>query len=264
MSDRVAYVYGIVSAALDDAGAPPGLDGVPVRAEREGALGALVSCLDARVYAGGEAEARAGDVAWVGPRAVAHDAVLTWASESGGVIPLPMFTMFSDAAAVHAMLRERAAALSGTLARVAPAQEYAVRLFRLDDVARAALSSGDPAVAELERQAAAATPGQRYLLERKLEKERAAALRRAGGGAAARAFDALAARAEDAVREPIAATPEGAVGTAVLDAAFLVRRDALDAFHERVAALARELEARGFRVECTGPWPPYHFVRGRE
>lgn len=263
MSDRVAYVYGIVSAAVDDASAPAGLDDAPVRAEREGALAALVSALDARVYAGGEAEARAGDVSWVGPRAVAHDAVLTWASESGGVIPLPMFTMFSDASAVRAMLRERASALRDTLARVAPSQEYTIRLFRLDDVATTTLAAGDPALAALERQAAAASPGQRYLLERKLEKERAVALRRVGAEAASRAFDLLTALAADGVREPIAATPDGAVGTAVLDASFLVRRDVLDRFREGVAELARELEPRGFRLEFTGPWPPYHFVRDR-
>lgn len=255
------YVYGIVPATLDVGAAPPGIDGESVRAERAGSLAALASPVDAAVYAGGEAEARAGDVSWVGPRAVAHDAVLTWASECGGVIPLPMFTLFSDAAAVRAMLCEREGTLVPVLGRVAPAQEYTLRLFRLDSIARAALGATDPALAELERQAEGATPGQRYLLERKLQKERAVALDRAGAEAGASAFAALADHALDAARDPLPTRADDDGGTAVLVASFLVRRDALDEFRAQVTRIAGELEPRGFRVEFSGPWPPYHFVR---
>ncbi|HEX6533416.1 MAG TPA: GvpL/GvpF family gas vesicle protein [Gemmatimonadaceae bacterium] len=261
MSDRVTYVYGIVPATLDVATAPPGIDGEAVHAERAGALAALVSRVDGAVYAGGVAEARAGDVAWVGPRAVAHDAVLTWASERGGVIPLPMFTLFSDADAVRAMLREREGTLVPVLERVAPAQEYTLRLFRLESLARAALGASDPAVAELERQAAAATPGQRYLLERKLQKERAVALDRASAEAGSSTFAALARCALGAARDPLPTRPDDGEGTAVLVASFLVRRDALDEFRAEVSRIAGELEPRGYRVEFSGPWPPYHFVR---
>lgn len=273
MGEFVVYVYGIVAASLDPAAAPRGLDAARVYAEREGPLAALVSLLDAATYAGGTAEARAGDVAWIGPRAVAHDAVLTWASDAGGVIPLPMFTLFSDAQGVRAMLRERAASLETLLARVAPAQEYTLRLFRLDTVLAESLAEHSPRVGALERQAAAATPGQRYLLERKLEGERRDALRHIGDAVAAEAYDALAACAVDAARDPLPApggrgiTPEGGegepAGRAVLNASFLVRRDAADTFRAAVSALAERYEPRGFRFEFTGPWPPYHFVRER-
>jgi hypothetical protein len=265
MSEQVVYVYGIVSGAgaLDVSAAPRGLDAARVSVEREGGLGALVSYLDAVTYAGGTAEARAGEVAWIGPRAVAHDAVLTWASEAG-VIPLPMFTLFSDAAQVRAMLRERREAFDALLARVTPAQEYTLRVFRLDAVLRQVLAARSPRIAELEGQMAAATPGQRYLLERKLEGERRGELRRLGEVVASETYEALAARAEDAVRDPLSAAPsdEGA-GRAVLNASFLVRRAKVDEFRAAVTAVVQEYEPDGFRFEFTGPWPPYHFVRER-
>lgn len=46
---------------------------------------------------------------------------------------------------------------------------------------------------------------------------------------------------------------------AVLDAAFLVERERWSEFADVVDAQAREHAA--FDVDCTGPWPPYDFVR---
>lgn len=263
MGDRVVYVYGIVSAALDVSGAPCGLDDAPVKTEREGELAALFSYLDAATYAGGTAEARAGDVAWIGPRAVAHDAVLTWASDAGGVVPFPMFTLFSNEDAARAMLRERCAALSATLERVTPAQEFTVRIYRLDASSNDALATLSPRLAELERQAESASPGQRYLLARKLETERRAELRRLAAEVAAESYAALQQVSVDAVRDPLPSAREGSgdSGTAALNASFLVRRDATSDFQAALTALARRYEPAGFRFELTGPWPAYHFVR---
>jgi hypothetical protein len=263
MSDRLLYVYGFVSPGTAIEHAPAGLDGEPIALEREGPIAALVSQLDAARYAPTEVEARVADIEWVGPRAVAHDEVLTWASDAGGVIPLPMFTLFSSAEALHELLRTRGDAMRATLARVAPCQELGVRVFRDDAVLGAHLAELSPAVAEIERAARAATPGQRYLLERKAEGERRKELRRVGSEAAAEIHDALSARSLEATRDPL---PSGGGGkesaaAAVLNAAYLVPRDSVAHFREALAQLSSRFEPRGFRFELTGPWPPYHFVR---
>lgn len=245
--------------------APRGLDDSAVTLEQSPgrSVAALVSRVDESVYTTGVMESRAGDVDWVGPRAVAHDAVLTWASESGGVVPFPMFTLFASVETLHAMLSERGAVLDDLLERVAPCQEWTVRLFRLDDRAIAALGLTSPAIAELTERAHAAAPGQRYLLERKADEVRGAELRRVSAESAREAFDALSALGERAVRDALPAAPTGArpAGVAVLDASFLVRRDRAAPFRAAAGELAARLEPRGLRVELSGPWPPYHFVR---
>jgi hypothetical protein len=266
MSDHVLYVYGITSPTLSLAGAPSGIDDAVVALEREGEVAALVSVVDATRYAAHEVEQRAGDVEWVGPRAVAHDAVLTWASDAGGVIPFPMFTFFGSAESLRAMLGERASALASTLARVSPGQEYTVRVFRLDAELAPHLSAMSEPVAALELQAREATPGQRYLLERKAEGERRSELRRIGAAVARETFEALAARSMAAVRDPLPASgaADEARGSAVLDASYLVARNDVEAFRRELSTIAARHEGRGFRFEFTGPWPPYHFVRDRE
>jgi len=245
--------------------APRGVEDSAVALEMSpgGGVAALVSRVDPAVYTSNLMASRAGDVDWVGPRAVAHDAVLSWASEIGGVVPFPMFTLFASADSLRAMLRDRADSLGKLLDRVAPCQEWTVRLFRLDDRAEAALSRTSPRVAELEARARAAAPGQRYLLERKADEIRGAELRRVSADTARNAFDTLSKLGESAVRDALPAEPPGAqpAGLAVLDASFLVRRDRAASFGAAAGDLAAELEPRGFRVELSGPWPPYHFVR---
>lgn len=265
MADRLTYVYGIVAASFDASGAPSGVDDAPVTLEHNGSLAALVSSVDADRYRESELESRVADVGWLAPRAMGHDRVVTWASDMGAVVPLPLLSLFRDGARVRAMLADREQHLARTLERVAQGSEYIVRVFRLDAVLQSALAAVSDTIAAIERDMATASPGQRYLLGRKLETERTAEMKRVGQRVAAETFAALSAAAMEAVRNPLPAGRgpgvEGGGGSAVLDAAFLVRRDAAEPFRQALTGLVRQWEDRGFRFEFTGPWPAYHFVR---
>ena len=261
MADSLTYVYGIVPADRDAAGAPPGLDGTPVRLVSDGAIAALVSTLEGASYAPERVEVLAADVNWLGPRAAAHDAVAVWASDRGAVVPLPIFTLFRDDAGVRTMLRERAPVLGDAVSRLSRGREYVVRLFRLDDALERTIASSSERVASLERQAADASPGQRYLLQRKLESERKSEVRRVGAEAAREAFDALGALSLEAIADELPRLGDAARGAAVLNAAFLVAHERYGEFRAALSELTARREAQGFRVEFTGPWPPYHFTR---
>ena len=166
------YVYGVVPRAFDLAHAPGGLDDVPIELCEGGELAAIVSRLDGENYAPATLEQATEDVEWLAPRAVAHDRVLTWVSDHGPVVPLPIFSLFSGAPAVKGMLRERRAQLAAALVRAALGREYALRVYRVDSELAKSAAELSPKLALLRDAAAAARPGQRYLLERKLETER--------------------------------------------------------------------------------------------
>ncbi len=264
MPDRVLYAYAVAPTGLDASRAPVGIDEEAVRAVVEGDLTALVSSVDTSAYAPDRVELLTEEVGWVAPRATAHDSVVMWAGDRGPVIPLPIFTLFHDESRVREMLRERGRELRATLQRVGIGEEYGLRVFRLDDVLTRHLGSLSSAVEALERQAAEATPGQRYLLQRKLEAERRTELKRIAADVARESFETLSPLALEAVREALPAKGrEDAPGVAILNAFFLVKRGALAPFQEALTAIVREHEAHGFRFDFTGPWPPYHFVRAR-
>ncbi len=143
---------------------------------------------------------------------------------------------------------------------MAGAREFAVRLFRRDDVLATRVAELSPALGDLEREASGASPGQRYLLERKAEGRRSAEMRRIAGDVARESFETLRSVAREGARETIAQR-DGEPGTAVLNAFFLVPRDEEEPFRRELTALVRRHEPFGFVYEFTGPWPPYHFTR---
>lgn len=267
MTHSVTYVYGIVAPPLDLAEAPPGLDGTPVTLVAEpgeglGDVAALVTRLDAATYSEEHLERATADVAWLGSRAEEHDRVLTWASDhtAGRVAPLPMFSLFRDGDSVRAMLRGRAPALRRTLARLSAGREYQVRLHRIDQSLRESLTTFSPRIAALEAAAKRAAPGQRYLLERKLDLECRAEMRRVGQEVAQRVHAALASVALETTTDPLPRRGADVEGTLLSSTAVLVRHADIVELQRIVTTFVDELEGRGFHVAFTGPWPPYHFA----
>jgi gas vesicle protein GvpL/GvpF len=263
MSDAIYYVYGVTPPALDLTQAPEGLDGAALGLETEGALGALVSRLDPSAYAPAVVEARTSDVEWLGPRAVVHDRVLTWASDQGPVAPFPMFSaMFRDAAAVRGMLHDRAAELRDALAVAAQGREYGLRIYRDDATLLGAVATLSPRLAELERAAAAASPGQRYLLERKLDAERKTESRRVSDEIARDTYETLATHAVTARRILMPRDAADRRAALALNAVFLVAPESYTTFRAALSRLVARFEPSGFRFEFSGPWPAYHFMEG--
>lgn len=258
--EQIEYVYGIVPAAMDMAGAPPGLDERPVRKVVEGEHAALVSSLDSAHYAAEMIDQLATDLEWLGPRAQRHDAVITWANDPGPAVPLPMWTLFATEQGVCGMLAARASELRDTLRRIADADEYSLRVFARPAEVRASLDSLAPEIGEAQRALAAAPPGQRYLLERKLEAQKKELLRSAAETVATRIYEEVRAVAAGSVLESLPRASAVAEAQAVLNAVFLVRRPEFEEFRSRVSELISAHKDRGFHFEFTGPWPAYHFV----
>jgi Gas vesicle synthesis protein GvpL/GvpF len=261
MSEAIYYVYGVTPPELDLSHAPGGLDGGPLELEAVGDLAALVSRLDPVAYGPAAVEARTADVEWLGPRAVAHDEVLTWASDQGPVAPFPMFSaMFTNAAAVREMLRRRASELQGALEIAAQGREYGLRIYRDDARLLDAVARLSPRLATLEREAADATPGQRYLLERKLEAERKTESRRVSDETARVVYDALTTHAVASRRIAMPRDASERRGALALNAVFLVAPESYTTFRGALSGLVARFEPSGFRFEFSGPWPAYHFM----
>jgi hypothetical protein len=259
---EVLYAYGFVRDGFDARGAPSGLDDSPLEVSKGRGVSALISRLPPDRYAASQVEQNTGDVSWLSPRAMAHDRVLTWAQEHGGVIPLPMFSLWGSEAALARTLAKRATELKRIFARVTDADEFGVRVYRRDDVMLDSLDDLDPGIAELRRAADAASPGQRYLLQRKIADQGKQAVRVASQRLAKQVFDELKPIARRALARPL--VPEaGRAATEpalVLNGAFLVERSRLDEFRAAVGERVRALQPRGFSFDFTGPWPPYNFV----
>jgi len=232
MIERLCYVYGVVGASIETATAPTGIDGGPVTLISSGDVAALATAVSAEDYAPDRVESLTADVDWVSERAMAHDRVLTWASDSGAVIPLPMWTLFRDAKAVKAMLSKRMPELQQTFARIADGREFIVRVYVQPGVLKDRLGEHNSELTALEAEAAKATPGQKYLLERKIENLRRDAGRDVTAKVASEIHDALRPVSMDTIREqPVNSGAPREQGRAVLNASFLVAPKRVVEFH---------------------------------
>jgi len=160
-------------------------------------------------------------------------------------------------------MSDRSRQLVSTLERVGRGREYALRVYRIDAELLAATASLSPRLAEMASTAAAASPGQRYLLERKLDGERKTEMRAVTQRLVEEIVDELSPLAVLAARSPIpkaADTDVAARGTIMLNAAFLVADSSLEQFQKTLTTLVERHGPHGLRFDFTGPWPPYHFV----
>ena len=261
----VIYAYGFVRAGFEVSRAPAGIDDAPVIvcADAASSFAALTSRLPGDAYNARQVEERSAELSWLSPRAQAHDLVLTWAHDHGGVLPLPMFSLWASEASLREAMASRRDELVATFARIAEADEFGLRVHRRGAVMMESVGRIDPVIRQLEDEAAAAAPGQRYLLERKLADEKRAAARKASQRLAREVYERLKQVSRQAVSRPLAPTAASSPDmTLVLNGAFLVDRARADEFRAMVARQMQEHESLGLAFDFTGPWPPYNFVGG--
>lgn len=264
MIERLCYVYGVVRPSLETSSAPQGIDGGTVSLIPGDTVAALATSVSADDYAPDKVEALTADVDWVSKRAMAHDSVLTWASDNGPVIPFPMWTLFRDAKAVKGMLAKRKGEMEENFSRIGGGREFIVRVYVQPEVLKDSLLDRDSELKALEEEASRASPGQKYLLQRKIEGVRRDAGRDFATKAAREIYDSLASTSMDAMREqPVNSGAPREQGRAILNASFLVAPPRVVEFQRELTSMLDKYETSGFRFDFTGPWPAYHFVGER-
>ena len=203
-------------------------------------------------YAGAAIDRRLGDLDWVSACALAHEAVVEHAATLGTAVPMKLFTLFSSEARALRHVRGRRGALARLVRRIAGREEWGVRV-------RAAARTREPA------RPARARPlsGTQFLLAKQRE---AVARRRRATPAAAPVRRVLAALGREADAAKRRAIPREAsrVSGLVADVVYLVRARERPRFVAAATQSRRRLAGEGYDLDLTGPWPPYHFIPGRQ
>jgi hypothetical protein len=191
------------------------------------------------------------DLQFVSRAAVAHEAVIaSLLARSDAVVPMKLFTIFaSDDRALDQTLSDWTR-VERVLRRVTHQVEWGVRL-SLDGRRR----SKSPDAGKVAR-------GIDYLRAKRRIQAAGAERARNDRRHVTAALRALSAVATDARRREIA-NAAGDKQRLLMDAAFLVPRQRAVRFRSAVKRQARQLARSGYRVQLTGPWPPYSFVEDR-
>jgi hypothetical protein len=253
----LVYVYAVLVEPA--AGDLAGINGQPVRWITDSSLklAAAVSEVPAEEF--GEEALNEGvrDMAWLGPRAVAHQEVnyrLHDAAET--MIPLAFGTVFHDDERVRQLLRDRAPGLAERLQVVRGSAEWVVALHLLREPEPELVAQASPAIQALRAEVESSSPGRAHLLRRRMAEVERDEARRLRDLAAEEVLAGLHQVAADVYREPL---PSDSVERPLLRASVLVRRNDESRFLDEVERLRARWPEPTYRLLLTGPWPPYRF-----
>jgi hypothetical protein len=237
------YLYGVVDAVsalpelrerrIEESAEPP-------RLVELGAVSALVSSLSSP------------DVAPSAANLKAHVGLLAEVAAATAVLPASFGLVAPNAAALESSLGPRADELAGLLREIGDHVELSVTAAYAGDTALREAVAAEPAIVRLHEKLAGVPAEAAYYDRIRLGELVAEALQRRRAHEAGELVTQMSALASD-VRTTEVGDP------LLLRAAFLVRRDAIHHFEER---LEREAAARSGRVRVTlaGPLAPHSFV----
>jgi hypothetical protein len=254
------YLYCLTPAGGGRQVAAIGVDGQrPVSERACGEIGAVLSEVEVEEFCGESAEARLGDLAWLGPRVCRHEAVIEEVMRQAPVLPARFATLFTSVDSLQRSVLEHREAIAQFFAQLGERQEWAVKgLLNRAGALERPVASGRSAA---EEPAQAASPGARYFEEkrRKAQLERNFTLRLKEF--CLRAAAALGARAGSfRERQALASASGGTEAEVVLNWAFLLSPAALEDFRGRLERLNDGEAFPGLALALTGPWPPYSFA----
>ena len=261
------YVYCIgeskVLAPLFDSELPEAIESEErLYLEVNDPLAAIVSPVPRASYAEDKLRERLGDPAWMALRAMRHEKVVEHFAARATLVPLRFGSIYLERQRITGMLSEKREGLVAILDRVRGREEWGVNILRDRARLMETIESVSPRLREVGARAAAASPGESYLLRKKID-----ALRAEEASAEVKRVIALIERglktaSDGALRLGILKEDTAGQGDVVARLAFLVNGNEFAGFRETAERLAEEHAQTGFRLEFTGPWPAYNFTVG--
>jgi hypothetical protein len=218
----------------------------------------VVSSVPEAMYGEDALQQRMQDLEWIGPQALAHEAVIERFLSSDAVLPMQLFALFtSDARAVEHVLRNHRR-IGRILLRIERQVEWGLRLM-WDPGGAVATAKEESTRRGRSVQPRRAVSGSDYLAHKRNQREQSRALLQRARADATRVYRTIAGEASEARRR--SDVERAAPGSRLLlDAAFLVPARRTRAFQAAVRRHAGALEGAGISVSLTGPWPPYNFI----
>lgn len=200
------------------------------------------------------------DASWTALRAMRHQRVVEHFAKRTGVVPLRFGTVYLASAGVEEMLASKATDLQEIIERIRGCEEWGVNVFSDRQKLLDAVAELSPKLRDLSEQAQKSSPGQAYLLKKKVESLRTDEAR------------VELARIIDDIEAKLSGTTKGAKRLRMLKVeatetgdlkakfAFLVEQASFDSFRSEAERVAQDLNKAGIRLELTGPWPAYNFT----
>ncbi len=242
-------------AAIAAVGGPGLEDTRAVSCEVAGGVVAVVAPVNVEEYSGPASEANLRDLGWMAPRVFHHETVIERVMRSSPVLPARFGTIFASQQSMERFLARHHIAITSFLESITGKEEWAVKGFLERSKAEERLVEADDRFLKLP-----SSPGIRYMQLQRLRAEAGKAVASWAATLVRAIGEELELEADDVrtmkLRAPDA--PEKLLEE-IANWAFLLRREAVGRFRERVEHVGARYREQGVHLEVSGPWPPYNF-----
>lgn len=208
----------------------------------------------------GHIHQRLADPDWLTSKVLEHEKTVERIMVDSPLLPFRFATVFESEENVMKMLDGNSEAFSAIIRVFGDKEEWGVRIYGAGEAVRTAVVNTDAEVKNLDRLISGATPGRAYILKKKREELVRSRAEQAMYEQGERCLEALVAASVSVKingllpRETTSRSDE-----MLLNAAFLVEKEKGKIFRDTVEELGQRYGVAGFRLDLTGPWPPYNF-----
>lgn len=260
-SQQAIYLYCFTRpgklGSCDDLGVP-GVDGLcKLEMISVKDVAALHSQVALEEFHGPMAEDSLKDPNWIIPRACRHERVIAAMMNRSPVLPVRFGSIFSSTQALKDMMNERQQEISKFLESIGEKEEWSMKGVLNANLAGEWLSTTDADLAG-QRQLLPESPGARYLQNKRYQAELQKQVKRWCGTVLDQVHDQLQLLGSDVIQLPLREV-DGTNVEMVYHATLLLNRECVEKFMELAKRFNTEYRTKGFMLESSGPWPPYHF-----
>jgi hypothetical protein len=201
------------------------------------------------------------DQKWTEKNIRCHHDVVAKVYEIDTVIPMKFGTIFKTKKSLEAMLKKYYRKFKELLTELSGKQEWGVKGYLEYKKFAEILKNKNKEIQKLEKKRSSVPEGMKWYMERKADELIAGRIECEVEDELQKIIKKLEKYAKEIRFNDLLPKEIGEPAKdMILNAACLVRNDALDKFQAMFQGLLRECESLGIILTLTGPWPPYNFV----
>lgn len=224
---------------------------------------AIVCDLDAKEYAEESINNKIeSDKEWLQTKAFHHHETLLKLFSLFQVIPLKFCTIYENEESLKEKIKSNEEDLMETFKWLKGNEEWNLKIYCDDDQLKQNVVKHNATVEAKRQEISTLTPGKQYFEKKKMDKLVEVEVENEKEKICHSLHENLKQYAEEAsIKKNWSQNATGRKEQMAWNSVFLIPKSRVNHYLKEVAKIEENLTTDGWRIEATGPWPPYHYSR---
>lgn len=201
------------------------------------------------------------DINWIEKKTRVHEGIIETVMKNSTVLPLKFATLFNTEENLKTMLTEKSNEFKENLEYLKDKEELGVKIYCNIDKLKENLTRVNEDILKINKEINSSSSGKVFFLKKKKEEMLTTAVNNKIQEYTQDSFNRLkeqsvSAKINKLLPKEITEKKE----EMVLNSAFLVEKNKVNAFNSTVDILKKHYKEIGILFDCTGPWPAYNFI----